>query len=52
MTRAERFHPDCVAPTVKYDKKIMVCVFDANGTGYLHRVDGNMDRFQYWEFLE
>ncbi len=47
-TPKERYHVECLAPTVKHPAKIMVWgCFAANGTGYLYRINGIMDSAVY-----
>ena len=44
----ERYHMECLAPTVKHPAKIMVWgCFATNGTGYLYLINGIMDSAVY-----
>ncbi|CAG4951888.1 unnamed protein product [Parnassius apollo] len=49
----EKFHPDCVVPTVKYPTKVMIwSAISGKGTGRLYVVKGIMRQDQYKEVLE
>ena len=53
-TPTEAFDPNCIVPTVKYNGgSVMVWgCFAHCGVGFLHFIDGIMDRFLYREILE
>nr|CAH7750864.1 unnamed protein product [Callosobruchus chinensis] len=49
----EKFHPDCVIPTVKHPTKVMIwSVISGKGTGRLYVVKGIMRQDQYKEVLQ
>lgn len=49
----EKFHPDCVVPTVKHPTKVMIwSVISGKGTERLYVVKGMMRQDQYKEVLE
>lgn len=49
----EKYHPDCVAETVKHPQKIMVwSAISGKGTGRLYVVNGMMNQVQYRKVLE
>ena len=52
--RGEKFHPDCVLPTIKHGGgSIMVWGWmSRSGPGAIYRVEGNMNKHQYLHVLE
>ena len=49
----EKYHPDCVAQTVKHPTKVMIwSVISSKGTGHLYMVKGMMKQDQYRQVLK
>lgn len=49
----EKYHPDCIIPTVKHPNKVMIwSVISGKGTGRLYVVKGIMKQDQYKEILK
>lgn len=49
----EKYHPDCIVPTVKHPTKVMIwSVISGKGTGRLYVVQGTMRQDQYKEVLQ
>ena len=46
----EKYHPDCIVPTVKHPTKVMIwSVISGKGTGRLYVVQGTMRQDQYYK---